>query len=135
MKVFLDTNVWLSARFRPGLCAQLLDALLEAGVDVLLDARVHEEFMRIAGDKLGVDETLLARADLFFQKFTEILPAAEQPAAGIPDPDDAWIIAAALVAGADWFVTGDKALLDLGAVEGLPLLGPRTAYERLCGLG
>ena len=29
MKVFVDTNVWLSGRFRPGLCADLLEALLE----------------------------------------------------------------------------------------------------------
>jgi predicted nucleic acid-binding protein len=53
----------------------------------------------------------------------------------VPDPDDAWIIAAALNAGADLFVTGDKALLELGAVQGLPIIDPRTAYARLRGLG
>ncbi|MDY0331676.1 MAG: hypothetical protein RBR52_14455 [Thiomonas sp.] len=42
-----------------------------------------------------------------------LLPAAAQPTPGVPDPDDAWIIAAALAARADGFVTGDEALLGL----------------------
>lgn len=113
MKVFIDTNVWLSARFRPGLCAELLEGLLETGVDILLDERVLEEFRRIARDKLKLDPDALARAELFFRRYTLILPAADQPAAGIPDPDDAWIVAAALAAGADAFITGDQSLLDL----------------------
>jgi predicted nucleic acid-binding protein len=62
------------------------------------------------------------------------LPAAEAPAPDIPDPDDAWIIAAALAAGADWFVTGDRPLLALGGVADMPILDPRSAYMRLRGL-
>lgn len=91
--------------------------------------------MRIARDKLKVDEPLLARAAAFFHQSGVPVPAAAAPTAGVPDPDDAWIIAAALNAGADLFVTGDKALLELGAVQGLPIIDPRTAYERLRGLG
>lgn len=135
MKVFVDTNVWLSGRFRPGLCAELLDALVESDAAILLDARVLDEFMRIARDKLKVDEPLLVRVAEFFHQYAVQVPAAATPAAGVPDPDDAWIVAAALDAGADLFVTGDKALLGLGAVQGLPIIDPRTAYERLRGLG
>lgn len=134
MKVFVDTNVWLSGRFRPGLCAELLETLLESDTAILLDARVLDEFLRIARDKLKVDEPLLARTAAFFHQYAVQVPAAATPAAGVPDPDDAWIIAAALAAGADLFVTGDKALLELGAIEGLPIIAPRTAYQRLRGL-
>lgn len=90
--------------------------------------------MRIARDKLKVDEPLLARAAVFFHQYAVQVPAAATPAAGVPDPDDAWIIAAALDAGTDLFVTGDKALLELGVIEGLPIVSPRAAYERLRGL-
>lgn len=134
MKVFVDTNVWLSGRFRPGLCAELLEALVESDAAILLDTRVLDEFMRIARDKLKVDEPLLARAAAFFHQYAVPVPAAAAPTAGVPDPDDAWIIAAALNAGADLFVTGDKALLELGVIEGLPIVSPRAAYERLRGL-
>lgn len=134
MKVFVDTNVWLSGRFRPGLCAELLEALVESDTAILLDTRVLDEFMRIARDKLKVDEPLLARAAVFFHQYAVLVPAGAAPAAGVPDPDDAWIIAGALDAGADLFVTGDKALLALGVIESLPIIAPRTAYERLRGL-
>lgn len=56
------------------------------------------------------------------------------PPDNFPDPDDVAIVGAALTARADAFVTGDKALLDLSRVEDLPILNPRTAYERLIGL-
>lgn len=134
MKVFLDTNVWLSGRFRPGLCAELLEALVETGTELLLDERVLEEFRRIARDKLKVDDITLARAELFFRLYTAIMPGADQPAAGVPDPDDAWIMAAALHSGAELFVTGDKALLELREIQGMAVVAPRTAYLRLRGL-
>jgi putative PIN family toxin of toxin-antitoxin system len=134
VKIFVDTNVWLSGRFRPGLCAELLEALVELDATILLDERVLGEFKRIARDKLKVNDVDLARAELFFRDYTVVVPAADEASEGIPDPDDAWIIAAALSAGADLFVTGDKALLALGEIEGLPVVSPREAYQRLRGI-
>lgn len=134
MRAFLDTNVWLSARFRPGLCAQLLEMLVEAGAVILLDERVHSEFRWIARDKLHVDESALARADVFFQEYAVIVPAVEHAAPNVSDTEDARIVAAALAAGSTWFVTGDKALLDLSKVEAMSILNPRKAYEHLRGL-
>jgi len=134
VKVFIDTNVWLSGRFWPGLCAELLDALITFDVTILLDDRVLQEFRRIACEKLKVDSAAMEQADMFFQRYTVVLPAAQIPAPDVPDPDDAWIIAAALTAEADWFVTGDKALLDMGHASGMPIIHPRQAYLRLRGL-
>jgi predicted nucleic acid-binding protein len=91
VKIFVDTNVWLSAFFGRGLCADLIDHLVHAAAN------------------------------------THVSEAS--------DPSDALILAAALAAGADLFVTGDKALLDLGEVQGMPILDVRTAYLRLRGLG
>ena len=112
MKVFVDTNVWLSGRFWPGLCAELLDTLITLDVSILLDERVLEEFRRIAQDKLKVEKAILEQAEVFFRRHATILPAAETPAPGIPDPDDAWIIAAAHAGGSEWFITGDKPLVE-----------------------
>jgi putative PIN family toxin of toxin-antitoxin system len=135
VKAFLDTNVWLAGRLGSGLCAELLEALIEANVGLLVDERVLAEFRRIAKTKFRIDQETLVQADIFFLRFTQCVPAADHPIPGIPDPDDALIISAALAAGADFFVTGDKALLDLGEVQGMPILDVRTAYLRLRGLG
>lgn len=135
MKVFVDTNVWLAGRFGRGLCADLLDILAcDERLVIMLDPRVHAEFRRIARDKFAVDAQALAEADIFFHRYAWIVAEVEQPTPGIPDSDDAWIIAAALRACADWFITGDKALLALGVVENLSIVDPRTAYMKLRGL-
>ncbi len=134
MKVFIDTNVWLSGRFWPGLCAELLDSLIKMDVTVLLDECVHEEFRRFASEKFKVDVITLEQTDVFFNRHAIILPRAEIPMKDVPDPDDAWILAAALAANADWFVTGDKALLEMCHASGMPIVHPRQAYLRLKGL-
>jgi len=134
MRVFVDTNVWLAGRFGRGLCADLLDTLVEENVEILLDERVLTEFFRIGRDKFAVDADTLAEAEFFFQRYTTILAASASPAAGIPDPDDAFIIAAALSADAKLFVTGDKALLALQTVRSMQIADPRAIFMRLRGL-
>ncbi len=134
MKVFIDTNVWLAGRFGRGLCADLLDSLIMEQSELLLDERVLDEFLHIARDKFKVDDSILREAEEFFYRYATLLPAAKTPMPGIPDPDDAWILQAANNAAANWFITGDKALLELGVAEELPILDPRTAYLKLQGL-
>lgn len=134
MKVFIDTNVWLAGRFGRGLCSDLLTALIDKDVDLLLDPRIFAEFKRIAQTKFGVIPPVLERAERFFREYAHMVPAATRPVPKVPDPDDAWIIAAALEARADLFVTGDKALLALGEVQDLPIRDPRATYLRLRGL-
>ena len=134
MRVFVDTNVWLAGRFGRGLCADLLDTLIEEDTEILLDERVHAEFFRIGRVKFRVDARTLEEADIFFRRYARVLPAAEQPLSGVPDSDDAWIIAAAVSANVELFVTGDKALLSLTRIGDMQIVDPRTAYLRLRGL-
>jgi predicted nucleic acid-binding protein len=56
---------------------------------------------------------------------------AEHSLPKLPDPDDEAILAAALAGKANVFVTGDKALLNLESVEGLPIITPRGLWESL----
>ena len=134
MRVFVDTNVWLAGRFGRGLCADLLETLVEESVDILIDERVREEFRRIGSEKFRVDDRTLDEADIFFRRYTRILPANDHPVSLVPDADDALILAAALYGSADVFVTGDKALIALESIESMQVLDPRSIYMRLRGL-
>jgi putative PIN family toxin of toxin-antitoxin system len=134
VRVFLDTNVLLSAFFGSGLCARLFEALLESEHDILVGEPVSREFVRIARDKFKVDDAELAPALEVLRRQT-LVSATERALVGIPDPDDVPILACALATHAELFVTADRALLDLGAVDGLPLVDPRAAWMRLFGAG
>ncbi len=130
MRVFLDTNVLLSAFFGAGLCDELFARLLTTGHEILIGEPVAREFVRIARDKFGVPPADLSYALEVLRRQTAVPSAAIQPD-GIPDPDDVPIVGCALSAGADLFVTGDKALLALREVDGMPIASPRAAWHDL----
>lgn len=138
MKVFVDTNVWASALATKGLCRDLVLLLLKkqgAGQDRLfVSEAVIEETLRVLRDKFRATAEAQAAAGDVLSLCTVAAPGGWEPPADFPDPDDAPLIAAALAVSADWFVTGDKALLDLGQVQDLPIVSPREAYLRLRGL-
>ncbi len=128
MKVFLDTNVLASALATRGLCAELFESVL-TGHELLTSRELIAELRRILTTKLRIPtETADAFVSLIEASATSQPTPAEFPT-GISDPDDAPLIAAALAGGTECFVTGDKALLDLGTVAGMPVISPRRFWE------
>lgn len=128
MKVFLDTNVLASALATRGLCAELFESVL-TGHELLASSELLTELRRILTTKLRIPaDTADAFLTLIVANAT-ILPTPAEFPAGIPDSDDAPLIAAALAGGAQCFVTGDKALLDLGTVDGMRVISPRRFWE------
>lgn len=117
-----------------GLCRDLLDRVIFEHV-VVLGAPVHEELHRVLTSKFRVPDSLWRELDKRLREF-EQAPQANVPlAVAIPDPDDIPVLACAISAKVDLFVTGDKALLDLGQVEGLPILSPRGLWTKLTTVG
>lgn len=130
MRVFLDTNVLLSGFFGAGLCSALLHRLLESEHQLLIGEPVAREFVRVASDKFQVPPKSLALALEVLHR-QHLVAAVDVSIPGIPDADDVPIVACALAGGSELFVTGDRALLDLGDVRGLPIVSPRDAWARL----
>jgi predicted nucleic acid-binding protein len=128
----------VSALVARGLCADLLRVALRrhglAGCELLLSDAVRSETLRILRDKFKAAEAGLDAARAAMALARDVPQGNWQPPAEFPDPDDVVIVSAALAAGADLLVTGDKALLELVLIDGLPIVSPRTAYERLRGL-
>ena len=128
MKVLLDTNVLASALATRGLCAELFESVL-TGHELLASRELLTELRRILATKLRIPaETAEAFVSLIDANATSLTTPAEF-AADIPDPDDAPLIAAALAGSAECFVSGDKALLDLGSVGEMAAISPRRFWE------
>jgi len=130
LRVFLDTNVLVSALATRGLCADLYERLLTEH-EVVIGEPVVLEVLDIMQRKFKATAPLLIKVEAEL-RLLEIIPAQPfAPHLAINDKEDPWIIACALQAKADCFVTGDTELLALKSVSGLPIISPRVCWDTL----
>jgi len=130
VRVFLDTKVLASALTSRGLCAELYERIAVSH-DLIIGAPVIDELLRILGGKLKVPAGELKRVRGALEEF-EVAPGSDgAPAVQIKDRDDLPILACALAARAEVFVTGDKELLAIRKLERMSVLSPRELWERL----
>ncbi|HSB04393.1 MAG TPA: putative toxin-antitoxin system toxin component, PIN family [Thermodesulfobacteriota bacterium] len=134
MKVFLDTNVLASAAATRGLCADVL-RLVFASHQLFISEQVLKELKRVLRFKFGVSQDLIVDFIWLLQQDTVLTRPAQVPGVELQDKDDLSILAAAIAAGAEVLVTGDKDLLGLGHIEELEILSPRQFWEKLKAQG
>ena len=127
MRVFLDTNVFVAAFATRGLCA---DVFRRVAVEheLLIGETVLIELERILAKKLRMPRAPRSGVLETLRRFKGVPAAATPIPLGIGDRDDEWVVACALGAAADVFVTGDHALLGLRKVGGLPIVSPREFW-------
>lgn len=130
MKIFLDTNVLVSAYTARGICADLLRYILAE--HELLTGEVNLlELRRVLKDRfqapVEIIETIEAelRDEMIIPKPTKPSPIP------IRDPDDRWVLASAVDGQADLLVTGDQDLLAIADQAPLAIVDPRGCWDRL----
>lgn len=129
MKVFADTNVLVAAFATRGLCADVIRIVL-AEHELVVSTGVLAELTRVLVEKFGVPEATVREIDLFLR--TSATVVAEPPGAqgaGLRDPDDEAILAAALASDAEVLVTGDKDLLEIAERAALRIVDPRGFWQ------
>ncbi|MGQ0708289.1 MAG: PIN domain-containing protein [Rhodoferax sp.] len=129
MKVFLDTNVWMSATIFAGLCEALLLQCAEYH-RLLSSALVQREAHEVLRRKFPQVPNACVLFDAAWQA-AELIADHAEPA----DDNDRRLVNAAAAVGADLFVTGDKRVLAWHAVETgqgvLRIVSPRDAWSIL----
>ena len=130
MRVFLDTNVLVSAHTTRGLSADLLSLILAE--HELLTGEVNLlEFRRVLHDRFRVPRAVIARVERDLREHT-VVPVPSGPVeVKVRDRDDQVVLASAIAGGAEVFVTGDKDLLEVAAKSPIPILTPRGAWALL----
>lgn len=136
MKVFLDSNIWISAFASRGFCADLVEWLLKKGSphSLWISREVIDEVTRVLDQKFTLSTAGRQRLDRLLAVPDRTHNGDWTAPPDFPDPDDIAIVAAALAGQVDLFITGDQALLDLKAIDGMNFVSPREGYRQLRGL-
>ncbi len=131
MKVFLDTNVWLSATIFSGLCEELVLQCAER-TELLSSLLVQSEAHEVLQRKFA---HLPMACQLFDSSWrvAQLILDVKEPV----NDNDQRLVNAASDAGVNLFVTGDKRVLGWKQVQGLAgvlrIVSPREAWGILAG--
>lgn len=130
MRIFLDTNVLVSAFASRGLCAEVLEVVL-LDHDLILGRNVLRELEKALREKVKLPVVRAAEiVDFVSTEATQVVDNARRAGVSV-DAADAIMLGEALAGHADLFVTGDAALLRLAAVGALKIVSPRRCWEVL----
>jgi putative PIN family toxin of toxin-antitoxin system len=130
VKVFLDTNVLVSAYTARGICADLLRNILAE--HELLTGEVNlVELRHVLRDRFHASPELIATVEAELRDETIVPKPAKPSPLPIRDPDDRWVLASAVDGNADLLVTGDRDLLAIARQAPLAIVDPRGCWDRL----
>ena len=134
MRIFLDANILFSAAKSNGAVRRLLDMLLDAGHDCVVDPYVTEEARRNLAAKAPAGVGFLESLSLRLKKVS----VQAQPPVFETDPplpaDDRPVLASAIHNRCDALVTGDRTHfgpLYGKTIQGVAIHSPRSLAEAL----
>ena len=105
MRVFLDTNVLVSAFATRGLCADVMRQVL-AEHELVIGEVVLRELRKALRLKLKLPPATVTAIEELLRE-SEVIPRPRTPSElEVRDPDDRWVLASAIAGRADVLVTG-----------------------------
>ena len=130
MRVFLDTNVLVSAFASRGLCAELFELVLLEH-DLILGRSVLRELSKALQQKVKLPAKDTTAIITFLEDEASQLVESSDPVDVDVDRDDAIVLGDAIAGHAEVFVTGDAKVLGLGQHGALQIVSPRGFWELL----
>ncbi|MGE3842906.1 MAG: putative toxin-antitoxin system toxin component, PIN family [Vicinamibacterales bacterium] len=128
MRVFLDTNVLVSAFATRGLAADVLRHVL-AEHELLVGEVVLTELRRVLRSRIRLPIETVQEIEALLREQEAVPKPARALEIPVRDPDDRWILASACAADADVLVTGDHDLLDIAGKAPVRMADPREFWE------
>jgi len=132
VRVFLDTNVLVSAVAARGLCAEVPQLVL-AEHELVVGERVLGELRKVLRQKIGLEAETIDEVEAFLRGYAQVVRSHHRPTVPLRDVADGYVLAEAVEAGVDVVVTGDGDLLDAAAIAPFPIVTPRGLWNLLRG--
>jgi uncharacterized protein len=130
VRVVFDTNVLIAAFVSRGHCHELFEYAARTH-ELLTSDFIIGEFREKLISKLRMEPALVGDAvNLLADRMQRVDPSSVE-APRCSDPEDELVLAMALAAHADCLVTGDVELQEMGQIDGVAIISPRSfwAYE------
>ncbi len=140
MRVLIDTNVFIShllTSHSVGVIQEIFSAWAEEKFTLLIPEALLDELLDTVRSKPRLAKRIpqqnLEEFLALIQEMSEEVPRIKSPIPAVTrDPKDDYLLAYALVGGADYLVTGDEDLLALQQqIHELEVLTPRQFSELL----
>ncbi len=136
IKVVLDTNVWVSWAISPNGTPARCVKLAESGFcRAYICREIVDEFMSKMAHKFRLSPTDIERLTELMCSIAHTVEISGLLRAMPEDPDDDKVIECAVVANADYIVTGDKDLLGLERYQSISIISPADFYQRIFRAG
>jgi len=130
MKVFLDTNVVVSATATRGLCADVFRSVIEFH-ELVISESLLAEVERVLRDKFRAPADLITETIWLLRQDALLASADPKAHISVKDKTDIAILSAAINGKADMLITGDRELLDLGTAGNVEILSPRQFWDKI----
>jgi putative toxin-antitoxin system toxin component, PIN family len=132
VKVTVDTNVFVSSVFG-GLPRQVVELWFDGRITLCLSEPIVTEYQRVLREIGAVGEAEERALIEAFASGEGALYTADPPSIGSVslDPDDDKFLECALELEAEFVVSGDSDLLELGSYMGIPILTPREFLKQV----
>jgi putative PIN family toxin of toxin-antitoxin system len=140
VRAVIDTNVLLSGLLWHGQPHMLLEHVRAGTLAMVSSPALLAELADVIGrpkfDAILVRaNTSRVQAMAEVRQLAEVVEPPPLPAPVCRDPDDDEVLALALAAQVDLIISGDDDLLVLQAFEGIPILTPAQAVQRIGSAG
>ncbi len=130
MRIVLDTNVFVSGIFFPGLPSRILRAWREGSISIVYSSPIFVEYQRVLAEISQQFPSVNAKPILdLVTRHGELVSSANDSRIYCRDPDDVKFINCLVSSKAHCLVTGDKDLLAVRSIS-LQILTPRQFANR-----
>ena len=130
MRVFLDTNVLVSAFSTRGLCADVFRTVITEH-DLVVGEVVLAELRRVLASRFKVPSDRIQEVEALLRSYEVVAKPKAMDPTPVRDRTDRWVLANARAAEADVLITGDQDLLAVADEAGIRILTPREFWEEI----
>lgn len=128
MRVFLDTNVLISAFIARGLSSEIFRLIVKEH-HLVLGNTIINEFKRVLSKKFKIKQNEVDEILDFLKSFETCTYSGEKSPIELSDKDDEKVLANAIKSKSEILVTGDKDLLEIKKNLSIKILSPRDFIQ------